>query len=91
MKTKQSIKQKVQKEMPEFASEVEGLDLQQLATRVAAIQQAMSELEDTKEADTDLEAALEVAKELGAPYRDAKASMKLRTKFLVTLMKEKQE
>lgn len=80
---------KVQKEMPEFADEVARLDVQGLKNRIATYAGELSESEDQKETDEALKNAQMEAKELGAPYRDVKKAVAMKTRYLLSLMKEK--
>lgn len=88
-KPKKSLQQKVQEEMPEFAGEVAGLSVDQLNTRLANLAKDGEKNEEAKEDDEDLEKAHAEAKELGAPYRDAKKAIRLRSRYIIALIKEK--
>lgn len=84
---KNKLIEKIQKEFPEFVNEVSGLDLGALNSRVAQLAQAGQENEDAKEADEALQKAREASLQLGAPYRDANKVIKLKTKYLLHLVK----
>lgn len=80
---------KVQKEFPEFTNEVAGLDVQSLKNRIATYARELSESEEAQENDEALLAAKAEAKELGAPYRDVKKAVATKTRYLLSLIKEK--
>lgn len=86
---KKTFTQKVQEEMPEFANEVAGLAVSDLNGRLAVLAKANEENEQLKENDEDLIAAKNEASELAAPFRDAKKALRLKTRYVVALIKEK--
>lgn len=88
-KAKKSLQEKVQEEQPEFAGEVAGLSVDQLNARLADQAKAAEWNEQAKEDDEELEEAQAHASELGAPYRDAKKAIRLRSRYLIDLIKEK--
>lgn len=88
-KAKKSLQEKIQEEMPEFAGEVAGLSVADLNNRLAEQAKAAEWNEQSKEDDEELEEAQAHASELGAPYRDAKKAIRLRSRYLIALIKEK--
>jgi hypothetical protein len=86
---KKSIVEKVQEEMPEFAGEVAGLGVDMLNARLAQLAKDSQANEQAKEDDEDLESARANASELGAPYRDAKKAINLRSKYIIKLIEDK--
>jgi hypothetical protein len=86
---KKTFTQKVQEEMPEFANEVAGLAVADLNTRLATLAKANEENEQLKENDEDLETAQKEASELAAPFREAKKALRLKTRYIVSLINEK--
>lgn len=88
-RAKKSLQEKVQEEMPEFAAEVAGLSVDQLNARLANLAKDAETNEQAKEDDEDLEKAQVEAKELGAPYRDFKKANRLRSRYVIGLIKEK--
>jgi hypothetical protein len=88
-KAKKSLQEKIQEEQPEFAGEVAGLSVDQLNARLAEQAKAAEWNEQAKEDDEELEEAQAHASELGAPYRDAKKAIRLRSRYLIALIKEK--
>lgn len=88
MKQKKSNKQKVEKEFPEFVSEVSGLDSDALKLRLARLSLDLNEVEKSQEADEDYANSKALVKELSAPYRDAKKALKLKNKYIAELIGE---
>ena len=88
-KTKKTLQQKVQEEMPEFADEVAALSISDLNGRLATLAKNAEANEEAKEDDEELEKAHALAAELGAPYRDARKAIRLRSRYLISLIKEK--
>lgn len=86
---KKSLLEKIQDEYPEFTSEVDGLNVQELKNRIANYAKALQESEESRDADEDLKRAKEEAKELGAPYRDIRKAVKLKTRYLISLIVDK--
>lgn len=86
---KQKMIQVVEKEMPEFASEVAGLSVEGLEGRLVQMAKSLEEVEEAKEADEGLAAAREAAKQANAPYVEAKKAIRLKSSYLVHLVKEK--
>ena len=80
---------KVQKEMPEFASEVLKLDTQGLKNRIATYAEELEKSEECMESDDELKSAKLEAKELAAPYGDVRKAVRLKTRYLLSLIKEK--
>lgn len=89
MKTKVSIFERATKECPEFVDEVAGLSVDQIETRLAQLAEAVEELADKREADEELAEAQERAKELGKAYSEPTKAIKLKSRYLVALRKEK--
>ena len=88
-KPKASLSEKVQKEMPEFASEVAGLSAQDLNNRLAELAKAAEQNEQAREGDEDLEEARANASQLAAPYNDAKKVIRLKSRYIIGLINEK--
>lgn len=82
-------KAKIQKEMPEFVKEVDGLSQSDLEGRLVQLAKDTKEVDDAKDADEGLKAAREEAASLAAPYRDAKKAIKAKSSYIVELLKEK--
>ncbi len=88
-RAKKSLQEKVHEEMPEFAAEVAGLAVQDLNNRLAALAKGAEENEQAQEDDEELEQARAEASELAAPYRDAKKALRLRSRYVISLIREK--
>jgi hypothetical protein len=85
------MKNKVQEEYPEFANEISFLDLPSLRARIVSLQQALAESEEHREANDSLKEARAVVSEISGPYNDVKKAVKLKTKYILDLIKEKGE
>lgn len=90
MRNSKSLLEKVDSEFPGFAGEVDGLDAQSLKNRIANYAKELQASGEAKEADEALQSAREQAKELGAPYRDVRKAVKLKTQYLLSLLAEKE-
>lgn len=89
-KTK-SLLEKIDEKYPEYAGEVMGLDVAGLDKRIAELQKTLEDAaqfqeEKNGEAMKKLSADL---KDLRADYGDVKKAVALKTKFLVSLVREK--
>ena len=89
MKTKISTEDKIRKDNPEFVAEVSKLDTLALEKRLSDLAKGAEEVEDAKEADETLESARSNVIELAAPYRDAKKSIRLKMRYIISILKEK--
>jgi hypothetical protein len=88
-KSKKSVQEKVQAEFPEFVTDVAGLSVDQLNTKLATLAKGLEESEECKDNDEELEKTKLLAAELSAPYRDIKKAVGLKTKYVISLIKEK--
>lgn len=86
---KKSIQEQVQHDNPEFTSEVAGLSVEELDARLAQLAKDIEAFFQAKEADEALEEARLAASELAAPYRDGAKALRLKSRYLVALIKEK--
>jgi len=86
---KKNIVETVQNEFPEFASEVLGLSADQLNNRLAQLAKAAEENEDAKERDQELSDAQALASELSLTYKDVKKAVRMKSKFIIQLLKDK--
>lgn len=84
---KHEAKLKLEKEQPEFVAEVSGLSVQDLDARLAQLAKDIQAVEDAKDADEDLAANREQVKILAAPYSEAKKALRLKTSYIVDLVK----
>lgn len=84
-------KEKVQKQYPDFAKEVDQLGPEDLRSRIVGLQKGLQESEEHKEANETLADAQSAVAELLGPYRDVRKAVKLKTKYVLELLKEKGE
>lgn len=88
-KAKKSVQDKVKEEYPEFADSVQLLSLADLNGRLAQLAKDGESVQDSKEADDSLQQAIQTSSELGAPYQEAKKAIRLKTKYIIELTKER--
>ncbi len=74
---------------PEFVKEVNNLSVEQIDKRLAELAKSADDVQQAKEADEQLALAKDQAKEFGAPYREAKKALALKTAYVVGLIKER--
>lgn len=86
---KMSIQEVVQKKLPDFADAVAGLSVADLEKRLNTYAKEAERVEEAKEGDEALEKAKEQASEYAAPYRDAKRDIRLKSRYIISLIKEK--
>lgn len=86
-----SLQEKIKEQFPEFMEEVQSLKVEELNARLAQAAKDAEAVAEAKAEDNALQTATDHAKELGAPYREAKAALKLKTKYLCQLVKERQQ
>lgn len=83
------MKDKCQKDYPEFCQEVDALGADALKARIVSYQQSLAESEACKENDDELKQARAKVSELNGPYQDVKKAVKIKTSYLVELLAEK--
>lgn len=88
-KPKKTIQEIVQKAHPDFTGEVDRLGLQELEKRLNTLAKGAEENEEAKENDEDLERAQAEATEMAAPYREYKKANRLKTRYVISLIKER--
>jgi len=88
-RAKMSLNEKVQKELPEFAGEVASLTAQELNNRLAELAKGAEQNEQAKEDDEELADTQAKASELAAPYKDAKKMIRLKSRYIIGLLKDK--
>lgn len=81
--------QKTQKEYPDFCHEVDSLGAEALKARIVQLQQTLEESEAHKDSNEELKQLRSQVSELAGPYRDVKKAVKLKTKYIIELLKEK--
>lgn len=80
---------KVQKEFPEFVSEVQGLTKEEIDARISGLAKSAVEVQHSRDSDEQLADAKALSKELSAPYLDALKAVRLKTTYLVNLLKDR--
>lgn len=88
-KPKKDVRTKAQKQIPDFVEVVDALGLPDLEKRLNTLAKQAEEVESAKESDEALEDAKNAVSELGAPYRDAKKEIRLKTRYIIQLIGEK--
>lgn len=88
-KSKVSLEDKVKKDNPEFVSEVASLSVQELDKRLSDLAKGAEDIRDARDADEDYQNVKEQVKEMGAPYRDSLKAVTLKTRYIISLIKEK--
>lgn len=86
---KKSIAEKVQNDYPDFAQEVEGLSVSDLEKRLSNFAKAIAENDENQENDEKLEEAKDVVSELAAAYSGPRKELKLKSRYMTSLIKEK--
>lgn len=86
---KKDIRTQVKEEFPEFFDSMQSAQSDELNLTLAMLAKGREETQDAKEADEALEQAQITARELAAPYRDAQKAIRLKSKFIVTVLKER--
>lgn len=86
-----TLLEKVDSKYPKYSAEVVGLNVQQLDQRIADMQKTLEDAANFKEekngeAIKSLKAQL---KDLNADYGEVRTAVALKTKFLVSLIREK--
>ncbi len=82
-------KLKIEKQLPEFVNEVAGLSVEDLNARLSQLAKDFEAVEEAKQADEELESLRAAASEAAAPYRDGKKAIRLKSGYIVALIKEK--
>lgn len=86
-----SLLERVDEKYPGYAGEVVGLSVQQLDQRIADMQKTLEDSETHRDEKFGEELASLKAKaaEINGSYNDVKKAVALKTKFLVSLIREK--
>ena len=96
---KKNIKEKVEKEYPEFVVEVNSMGLPELEKRLSTCAKQMEEVQSVldcssenpehQKAVTAISSTKTVLKEMTGPFTDCKKALKLKTKYLIETIKDK--
>lgn len=81
-----TVREKLEKEMPEFVSEVDSASTEDLEHRLSALWSGLFEVDKAIEKDDKLQEVKTLAKDLGQPYRDAKKAIKQKANFIVEIL-----
>ena len=87
-KQAKDIKKIVEKKFPDFVSATNGASVSTLEQKLLMYAKEQQNVNDAKAADKRLEAAQESVSELKGPYSDAANAIKLKMKYVITLIKE---
>lgn len=86
---KKNVKQTVEELYPDFTSEVGALPLDSLEKRLSSYAKRAEEIEEAKEGDEELERTKELLSELAAPYRDGKKEVRLKSRYIIAMIKDR--
>lgn len=86
---KKTVKETVQKDYPEFASEVDSLQLADLEKKISTYAKESEKVAKAREDDTELNDICEQKAFLEGPYKDAKKAIRLKIRYLIELVKDK--
>lgn len=83
------IMKKVAKEFPEFVDSVNGLTTEEINGRLAQAVKDLQEANESEEADDALTQLRNDARSAGAPYRELRKAIKLKSGYLIATLKER--
>lgn len=86
---KQSVQDKVAKDLPEFADAVVGLSVDELNARLSQCAKDAETIRDQKEEDEELEQARAQVAEFAGPYNEGLRITRLKIRYLISLINEK--
>jgi hypothetical protein len=86
-----TLLEKVDEKYPNYSQEVLGLSVPQLDQRIAELQKTLEDSEQHREEKQGeaLRSLKEELKSINGPYNDVKKAVALKTKLLVSLVREK--
>lgn len=88
-KEKKTIQEIVQKKYPEFTPGVDGLSVSELETKLSTYAKEQEKVQAAKESDEELEEARSKVTSLAGPYKDANAAIRLKMKYIISLIGDK--
>ena len=88
-RTKKDIEEIVREEMPEFAEECQSATTEALEARLSKCAKEREEIQDAKEMDEEYAEARAKATHLGSPYRDGMKYNRIRSLYIIRLIKER--
>jgi hypothetical protein len=86
---KKNVRETVEELYPDFTSEVGALTVDSLEKRLSSYAKRAEEIEEAKEGDEELERTRELLTELGAPYKDGKKEVRLKSRYIISLIKDR--
>jgi hypothetical protein len=86
---KKTLREVMQGDHEAFAAEVERLSVTDLDKRLNGLAKAGDEIEEEKENNEGLKRARDSYNEASGPFKDAKKANKLKTKYVIQLIREK--
>lgn len=89
--SKKDVRAQVEENYKEFAEEVAAATSDELNARLARLAKDVEIVNDEQENDDGLREARETASALGAPYRDSKKAVRLKSRYIIALLKDRGE
>lgn len=86
---KKDLEKSIKEEMPEFYDSCQGLSQEQVDARLAQLVKDRNAVDESEDEDVELEEAKKLKSELSAPYRDARAAIKLKSDYLCLLLAQR--
>lgn len=84
-----NVKNKVEKNYPEFVNEVASMPLPSLEKRLSTYAKENEKVQTALEENEKINDTKELLSELKGPFTDAKKAIRLKTKYIIELIKEK--
>jgi hypothetical protein len=84
-----TLREKTEKEFPDFVKEVDGLNIQEMEKRISNYAKELEDSEQHKEDNQALKDAHAEVTELAGPYKDVKKAVKVKTRYLIASIREK--
>lgn len=88
-RSKKTVQEQVHENYPDFANTIEALSVMELEMRLSAYAKENVKVDEAKEADEELARVSALKSEFEAPYKDAKKALKLKSKYIISLIREK--
>lgn len=88
-KSKKSLDQVIREEHLEFAEAIDAASVADMDNRLAELAKNHEQVLEAKDADDGLAAAREEANNLAAPYNDSLKLIRLKSKYIVKIQKER--
>ena len=86
---KKPIEQKIREDYPEFFEVCQTLKSEDIDTRLAQLAKDMESVAEAQDGDDQLREAKEKYSAYASPYREAKNALRLKTRYLIKLQKER--